>query len=190
MEILANWGLMPTWCNGCTNANYILTESWGSAEVKKCVCFFFLGANNAQTSTDFHLISPNHRGIAPTMEILANSGWTPTWCNKCTNANCILTASWGYAEVKNVVFSSVQTTHRLIRATKLTFPIHRGTAPQMEILANLGLKPAFCNECTNENCMFTESWGYAEVKNVDFPDSKQRTILFGLPNASFLFTAV
>ena len=127
-----------------------------------------LGANNAQISTGFHLIFPNHRGIAAPMEILANSGLTPTWCNECTNVNCILTESWGSAEVKNVFFSSVQTTHKLLRATKLIFPIHSGIAPPMEILVIWRRKPTRCNVCTNANCILTESWcwGSAEVKNV------------------------
>ena len=109
---------------------------------------------------------PFHRGVSPPVEILVNWRRKPARCVDCTNVNCILTESWGCGEVKNVVLQSVQTAYKLQLATKPMLPFHHSVASPMEILVNWGRKPARCVDCTNVNCILTESWGCGEVKNV------------------------
>ena len=65
-----------------------------------------------------------------------------------------------------MVLQSVQEAYKLLRASKPILPIHRDKAPSMEILVNSRLKPGRCDDCTNVNSIFAESWGYEEVKNV------------------------
>ena len=56
-----------------------------------------------------------------------------------------------------MVLQSVQTTYKLLSATKPNLPIHRGIAPPMKILVNSRLKSALCDDCTHANCILTES---------------------------------
>ena len=105
-----------------------------------------------------------HRGIAPPMKILVNSRLKPPLCDDSTHGNCILTESWGCGEVKNVVLQLVQTAYKLLRDTKPILPIHHGIAPPIEIFVKSRLKPTMCDDCTNANCILTESWGCVEVK--------------------------
>ena len=111
-------------------------------------------------------ILPIHCGIAPPMKILVNSRLMAARCDDCTNANCILTESWGCGEVKNVVLKSVKTAYKLLRGNKSILLINHGVAPPMEMFANSRLKPPSCDDCTNGNCILTKSWGCAEVINV------------------------
>ena len=164
MEILVNSRLKATRYDNCTNANCILTESWGCGEIKNLVLQSVQASYKILRATK--PILPIYRGIAPPMEILVNSWLNPTRCNDCTNATCILTESWECGEIRNLVLQSVQTSYKILRATKPTLPIHRSIAPPMEILVNSWLKPTRCNDCTNATCILTESWGCGKVKNV------------------------
>ena len=69
-------------------------------------------------------------------------------------------------EVTKVVIQSVQTAYKPLRASKPILRIHHGIAPPMEIHVNSRLKLTRCNDCTNANCISTESWGCWDVKNV------------------------
>ena len=122
-----------------------------------------IGANSVQTSTGHQPTIPIRRDIVPPIQILVKSRLKPTRCNACTNANCILTESWGCGEAKNVVCQPVQRAYKLLRATKPILPIHRGIASPMEFLVISRLKPTRCIDCTNANCISTESWGCGEV---------------------------
>ena len=67
------------------------------------------------------------------MDILARL--KPTRCDD-TNANSTLTERRGCREVKNVVFQSVDTAYKLLRATKPVLPIICGKAQKIDILVN------------------------------------------------------
>ena len=100
MEILVNSRLKPSRCDDCTNGKCILTESWGCDEV---IMWVFSRCKQRTNLRSTKPILPIHRGIAPPMEILVNSRLNPARCDDSTNANCILTESWGCWEAKNVI---------------------------------------------------------------------------------------
>ena len=56
-----------------------------------------------------------------------------------------------------MVLQSVQTTYKLLSATKPNLPMACGIAPPMEILVNSRQKPARCDDSTNANYILTES---------------------------------
>ena len=97
--------------------------------VQRLKCGPSVGGNNVQSSRATKPIFPIHRSIAPPMVILVNSGLKSNRCQDCTDANCILTESWGCAEIKNVVLQSVQSAGKLLLATKPIFIIRRIAPP-------------------------------------------------------------
>ena len=151
-------------CDDSINANSILKESWGCGEVKNVVPLSVETTYKLQRFTK--PIVPILRGIAPPMEILVNNRLKSARCDDSTNAKSILAKRWGRGEVKNVTLQWVQTAYKLLRATKSILPIHRGIAPPMVILVNYRLKSARCDDSTNANSIFEESWGCGDFKNV------------------------
>ena len=115
VEILLNSQLKSTRCNHCTSSNCIWTGSWGCEEVKKVVLQPVQTAYKLLRARKSHPFI--HRGIAPSMEILVNSGFKPTRCNDCTNANCVITERWGWGEDTKIVLQSVETVYKLLRTT-------------------------------------------------------------------------
>ena len=164
MEIVVNSRLKTPRCDDCTNENWKLTDSWGCGEDKNVILQSVQKAYKLLRATK--PILSIHRGIAPPIEIFVKSRLKPARSNDCTNASCILTESWGSGEIKNVVFQSVQTAYKLLRATRPILSMNPGIAPPMKILVNLLLMLAKCDDCTNANSILTESWGSGEVKNV------------------------
>ena len=134
MEIPVISRQKPARYDDCNYANSMSTESWGCGEVINVIFQSVQAAYKPLWATK--PIVPLYRGIAPPMKILVNSRLKPARCDDCTNANNILTESWGCGEVRNAVLQSVQSAYKPLKATKPILSLHRGIAPPMEILVN------------------------------------------------------
>ena len=101
------------------------------------------------------------------MEIRANSRQNPARNSSCTNANYIWARSCGNGEAKNANPALVQSTHKAIRACKLSLLHHRRIMPSMEIRANSGQNLPRNNSCTKANYIWAKSSGNEEAKNAN-----------------------
>ena len=101
------------------------------------------------------------------MEIRANSQQNLARNNSCTNANYIWARSCGNGEAKNANPAFVQSTHKAIRACKLSLLHHRRIMPSMEIRANSRQNLPRNNSCTNANYIWARSCGNVEAKNAN-----------------------
>ena len=117
--------------NSCTNANYILARSWGNGVAKNAIPPFVQSTYKAVRASKLFLL--HHRSIVSAMEIRINSLQTLARNNSCTNANYIWARSWGNWVAKNAIPPFVQSTNKVVRASKLFLLLHRRIVSAMEI---------------------------------------------------------
>ena len=101
------------------------------------------------------------------MEIIANSRQNLARNSSCTIANYIWARSCWNGEAKNANSAFVQSTHKAIRACKLSLLHHRRIMPSMEIRANSRQNLPRNNSCTNANYIWERSCGNVETKNAN-----------------------
>ena len=177
MEIRANSPQNLARNSSCTNANYIWARSCGNGEAKNANPAFVQSTHKAIRACELSLL--HHRRIMPSMEIRANSRQNLPRNNSCTNANYIWARSCGNGEAKNANPAFVQSTHKAIRACKLSLLHHRRITPSMEIRANSRQNLPRNNSCTNANYIWARSCGNVETKNAHlaFVQSAHKAIL-------------
>ena len=116
---------------GCTNARSILSISYGHEEFNIVNPSSVQKAHKAVRSGQY--LRPMHRRIVPSTANRVNSRLILAWCKGCTNANCILSTSYGHEEFKNINTFSVLKSHKAVRSGKYLRPMQRRIVPSMEI---------------------------------------------------------
>ena len=171
MEIGVHSRLILSRYKGCTNARCILPRSYGLAELKNVNRFSVQRAHKA-VRADKYLHSLLRR-IMPSMEIRVHSRLFLPRHNGCTNARWILSRSYGREEFKYLNHTSVQKSHKAVRAGQYICPMQLRIVPSMEIGVHSRLILARYKGCTNARSILPRSYGLAEFKNVNpFPVQK------------------
>ena len=171
MEIGVHSPLILARYKGCTNASCILPRSYGLAEFKNVNPFPVQKAHKAVR--DGQYLRPMHLRIVPSMEIGVHSRLILARYKGCTNARCILSRSYGREEFKYLNPSSVQKSHKAVRAGQYLRTMQLRIVPSMEIGVQSRLILARYNGCTKASCILPRSYGLAGFKNVN-PFSVQR----------------
>ena len=162
--------------NSCTNANYVWARSCGNVEAKNANPAFVQSTHKAIRAWILFILQ--HRRILSAKQIRVNSSQTLARNTSCTNANYIWAKSSGNGEAKNANPAFVQSTHKAIRACKLSLLHHRRVMPSMEIRANFRQTLAR-NICfTNANYIWAKSSGNGDAKiaNPAFVQSTHKAI--------------
>ena len=162
MEIRANSRQTLAWNTSCINANYIWAKSSGNGQAKNAHPVFVQSTLKAIRAWKLFILQ--HRRIVSAKE---TSRQNLPRNNSCTNANYIWARSCGNMEAKNANPAFVQSTHKAIRAWKLSLLHHRRIMPSMEIRANSGQNLPRNNSCTNANYKWARSCGNGEAKNAN-----------------------
>ena len=136
---------------GCTNARWLIPNSYGHEEFKNVNPFSVQKAHKAVRAGKN--LRPMQRRIVPSMEIRVHSRLILARYKGCTNARCILSRSYGDEEFKNVNPFSVQKAHKAIRAGQYLRPMQRRIVPSMEIRVHSRLILAWYKGCTNASCI-------------------------------------
>ena len=165
MEIRVHSRLFLPRHNGCTNARWILSRSYGREEFKYLNPFSVQKSHKAVRAGQY--LRPMQLRVVPSMEIGVYSRLILARYKVCTNAMRILPRSYGLAEFKNVNPFSVQKAHKAVRAGKYLRPMHLSIVPSMEIGVHSRLILALYKGCTNARCILPRSYGLAEFKNVN-----------------------
>ena len=118
-------------------------------------------------------LRPMQLSIVPSMEIGVHSRLFLPRHNGCTNARLILSRSYGREEFKYLNPSSVQKSHKAVRAGQYLRTMQLRIVPSMEIGVQSRLILARYNGCTKASCILPRSYGLAEFKNVN-PFSVQK----------------
>ena len=118
-------------------------------------------------------LRPMQLRIVPSMEIGVHSRLFLPRHNGCTNARLILSRSYGREEFKYLNPSSVQKSHKAVRAGQYLRTMQLRIVPSMEIGVQSRLIMARYNGCTKASCLLPRSYGLAEFKNVN-PFSVQK----------------
>ena len=171
MEIRVHSRLFLPRHNGCTNARWILSRSYGREEFKYLNPFSVQKSHKAVRAGQY--LRPMQLRIVPSMEIGVHSRLILARYKGCTNARCILPRSYGLAEFKNVNPFSVQKAHKAVRAGQYLRHMQLRIVFSMEIGVHSRLILARYKGCTNAKCILPRSYGLAEFKNVN-PFSVQR----------------
>ena len=164
MEVPGYWRLNPVWYDDCTHAKSILTQSWRCGEVENVLLQSVQTAYKPLRDTKSNV--PCQRNAATPMEVPGYWRLNPVWYDDCTYAKSILTQSWRWGEVENVLLQSVQTAYQPLRSTKSKVPNHRNAAPPMEVPGYWRLNPVWYDDCTYAKSILTQSWRCGEVENV------------------------
>ena len=157
--------------NGCTNAWYIVSRSYGEEEFKNANPFSVQKAHKAVQTVQY--LRSLHRSIVPSMEIRVHSRLILDRYKGCTNARCILSRSYGHEEFKNTNHFSVQKAHKAVQAGQYLRSLHRSIVPSMEIRVHSRLRLARYKGCTNPRYIVSRSYGQEEFKNTN-PFSVQK----------------
>ena len=165
MKILVHSRLFISRHNGCTNARWILSRSYGREEFKYLNPFSVQKLQKAVRAGQY--LRPIQHRIVPSMEIGVHSRLIIARYKGCTNARCILSRGNGLAEFKNVNPFSVQKAHKVVRAGQYLRPIQLRVVPSMEIGVYSRLILARYKGCTNARCILPRSYGLEEFKNVN-----------------------
>ena len=168
--------------NSCTNGNYIWARSWGNGVAKNSIPPFVQSTHKAVRASKLLLL--HHRRIVSPKEIRVNSLQTLARNNSCTNANYIWARSWGNGVAKNAIPPFVQSTQKVVRASKLFLLHHRRIVSAMEIrvdsLQILDGKIVALIQTTYEQ----EAVGMGRPKTQTLPLCNQRTKQYELANCS------
>ena len=171
MEIRVNSRLFLPRHNGCTNARWILSGSYGREEFKYLNTFSVQKSHKAVRAGQY--LRPMQLRVVPSMEIGVHSRLILARCKGCTNARCILPRSYGPAEFKNVNPFSVQKANKAVPAGQYHYPMQLRLVPSKEIGVHSRLILARYKGYTNARCILPRSCGLAEFKNVN-PFSVQK----------------
>ena len=153
MEIRVHSRLILARYKGCTNAKCILSRSYGHEQFQNTNHFLVQKAHKAVLAVEY--ILSLHRSIVPSMEIRVHSRLDLARYKGCTNANCILSRSYGHEEFKNTNHFSVQKAHKAVQACKYLLSLHRSIVPSMEIRVHSRLILARYKGCTNAKCILS-----------------------------------
>ena len=157
MEIRVHSRLFLPRHNGCTNARWILSRSYGREEFKYLNPFSVHKSHKAVRAGQY--LRPIQLRIVPSMEIGVHSRLILARYKGCSNARCILPRSYGIAEFKNVNSFSVQKAHKAVRASQYLRPMQLRAVPSMEIGVHSRLILARYKGCTNEDAYYQEAMG-------------------------------
>ena len=149
--------------NSCTNANYIWARSWENGVAKNAIPTFVQSTHKSVQASKLLLL--HHRRIVSAKEVRVNSLQTLARNNSCTNANYILARSWGNGVAKNAIPPFVQSTQKVVRASKLLLLHHRRIVSAMEIRVDSLQTLARNNSCTIANYIWARSWENGVAKN-------------------------
>ena len=119
-------------------------------------------AHKAVQTSQYH--RPLRRSIVQSKEIRAHSRLFLARYERCTNAKCILSRSYGHEEFKNVNPFSVQKAHKAVRACQYHRPLLGSTVQSMEIRVHSRHFLARYKGCTNARCILSRSYGHEEFK--------------------------
>ena len=131
MEIRVNLRLFLPWHNGCTNARWILSRSYGREEFKYLNPFSVKKSHKAVRAGQY--LRPMQLRIVPSLEIGVHSRLILAPYKGCNNARFLLPRSYGLVEFINVKHFSVQKGHKAVRAGQYLCSLKRRTMPSMEI---------------------------------------------------------
>ena len=165
MEIRVHSRLFLPRHNGCTNARWILSRSYGREEFEYLNPFSVQKSYKAVRAGQY--LRPLHLRIVPSMEIGVHSRLILARYKGCTNARCILPRSYALADFENVSPFSVQKAHKAVRASQYLRPMKLRIVPSMESSVYSRLILAGYKGCTNARCILPRSYGLAEFKNVN-----------------------
>ena len=171
MEIRVYTRLFLPRHNGCTNARWILSRSYGREEFKYLNPFSVQKSHKAVR--DGKYLSHIQLLIVPSMQIGVHSRLILARYNGCTNARCILPRGYGLAEFKYLNPFSVQKSQKEVRAGQYLRPMQLRIVPSMEIGVHSRLILSRYKGCTNARCILPRGNGLAEFKNVN-PFSVQK----------------
>ena len=171
MEIGVHSRLILARYKGCTNAMRILPRSYGLAVFKNVNPFSVQKAHKAVRAGQY--LRPMQLRIVPSMEIGVHSRLFLPRHNDCTNARWILSRSYGREQFKYLNPSSVQKSHKAVRAGQYLRPMQLRIVPSMEIGVHSRLILVRYNGCTKACCILPKSYGLTEFKNVN-PFSVQK----------------
>ena len=157
--------------NGCTNARWILSRSYGREEFKYLNLFSVQMSHKAVQAGQY--LRTMQLRIVPSMEIGVHSRLILARYKGCTNARCILPRSYWLAELKNVNSFSALKAHKAVRAGQYFRPMQLRIVPSMEIGLHSRLILARYKGCTNASCILPRGYGLAEFKNIN-PFSVQK----------------
>ena len=131
LEIRVNSRLFLPRHNGCTNARWILSGSYGREEFKYLNPLSVQKSHKAVPAGQY--LRPMQLRVVPSMEIGVHSRLILARYKGCTNARCILPRSYGLAEFKTVNHFSVQKAHNAVRAGQYLRPMQLRIVPSIEI---------------------------------------------------------
>ena len=146
--------------NGCTNARWILSRSYGREEFKYLNPFSEQKSHKAVRAGQY--LRPMQLSIVPSMEIGVHSRLILSRYKGCTNPRCISPRSYGLAEFKNVNPFSVQKAHKAVRAGQYLRHMQLSIVPSIEIGVHSRLILDRYKGCTNARCILPRSYGLAE----------------------------
>ena len=171
MEIRVHSRLILARYQGCTNAMFILSRSYGHEEFKNVNPISVQKAHKAVRASQY--LRPMQRRTMSSMEIRVHSRLILARYKGCSNARFILLRSYVHEEFKNVKPISVQKAHKAVRAGQYLRPMQRRLAPSMEIRVYSRLILARYKGCSNARFILSRSYGHEEFKNVN-PFSMQK----------------
>ena len=131
MEIRVHSRLFLPRHNGCTNARWILSRSYGREEFEYLNPFSVQKSHKAVRAGQF--LRPLQLRIVPSMEIGVHSRLILARYKGCNNARFLLPRSYGLVEFINVIPFSVQKAHKAVRAGQYLCSLKRRIIPSMEI---------------------------------------------------------
>ena len=141
--------------NGCTNAKFILSRSYGNEEFKNVNTFSVQKAHKAVRAGQYLL--PMQRRTVPSMENRVHSRLILARYPGCTTARFILSRRYGHEDFKNANPFSVQKADKTVRAVQYLRPMQRCIMPSMAIRVDSRLILARYKGCTNARFIFTRS---------------------------------
>ena len=157
MEIRVDSQLFLPRYNGCNNARWILSRSYGHEEFKNVNPFTVQKAHKAVRAGQY--LRPLQRRIGPSMEIRVHSRLFLPRYKGCTNARWLLPRSFGHEEFKYENPFSVQKAHKALRAGQYFHPTQRRIEPSMEIRVHSRLILARYKDCTIARWILSRSYG-------------------------------
>ena len=158
--------------NGCTNARWILSRSYGREEFKYLNPFSVQKSHKAVQAGQY--LRPIQLRKVPSMEIGVHSRLILARNKGCTNARCTLPRSYGLAEFTNVSPFSVQKAHKAVRAGQYLRPMQLRIMPSMEIGVHSRVILARYKGCTKARWILSRSDMREEFKYLN-PFSVQKS---------------
>ena len=188
MEIRVHSRLFLPRYNGCTNARWILSRSYGHEEFKNVNPFSAQKAHKAVRACQYP--RPLRSRREQSMEIRVYSRLILARYKGCTNARCILSRSYGHEEFKNVNPFSVQKAHKAFRTCQYLHPLHRRMVQSMEIRVYSRLILSRYKVALMQGAYYQEAMGMNSLKMYTLSQCKRRAKLYVPANISVPCSAV